>query len=871
MSGSRASFTVYAKELFSKQLGFPLWFPEPTEQGETLIGDVGYYYDGGFYRMFNAIASAEEQTDAEPPDDFVPLTINSKVLHHRRDVIKAPLTSKSVASTDLGGNLGLSGIVQAGAELKFTCKRQSGAFLCVQPGANASILHPSKTMLQYIRASHESWYHHLSNVQMRDIRRHEILFIHGVIKTADWAAGVFMNETTGGELSIEVPLGAVGQASLNFSHVRAVSGGADYRHRPSRLPPQTPATPSITASAEASDSSHAGPSSVLTSSSLLSTPTESGEPMDQAVFINYYKVKRLLWLNRPIRGAAGPDEQEPHSDEGDPSDELEYSHDNEDSEVPYPGSFPTFDPVDHLLDYILTYEVEDGTQIHTAIAATDHLYRLFPDAEAFPEDIPAALRQLKPPVMFLDEGVAILAACAEWDDASDEVEVAEVVKHTVTTGSPITDAPPGQDDVQDAENEFGSQASEAHEVEKKAEQDAGEEGASVIEHYGGVMCISWSPDGKYIATCSDDTAIIIWDGTTCEPLRKLNDHTGGVCSVEYSHDGTRLLSGSCDSRAIIWNVENIGTAAIAHELTGHSATVQGAHYSPDGTKILTYSMDFTMRIWNAETKETLHTIAAHNAVITDAKFSPDGQWVASCSGDHTAKIWKVETGELHCTLTGHTEVLYSIAWDNESRRVATGSDDKSCKVWMAATGELLVSMDLHPKPVWVVAFSPDGRQVASASTDETIKLCDSFTGQLIHDFTGTDSVVYCMAFSSDGRYLAGGGKDHEVLVWNTKTGEALPSMLGHTDKISFLKFSPDNLLLASGADDGVLKLWPIPKVTSLDEKESSEAEKATLEEEQALQEEQSPAGEDPEAARETVVEEQALKEEQSTEEDTPAS
>ncbi|KAI9059074.1 WD40 repeat-like protein, partial [Trametes sanguinea] len=814
MSGSKASFTIYARELFSKQLGFPLWFPEPTEQGETLIGDVGYHYDGGFYRLFNAIASAEEQTDTQPPDDFVPLIIDSKVLHHRRDAIKAPLTSKSVSSTDLGGNLGISAAVQASAELKFTCKRESGAFLCVQPGANASILHPSKTMVQYIRASHESWYHYLSNVLARDIRRDEILFIHGVVKTADWAAGVFMNESSGGELSIGVPLGPVGQASLNFSHVRAVSGGADYRHRPSRPPSHTPSitsgTPSIAASAQASVSSHARSSSVLTTASLQSTPTEKGEPMDQAVFINYYKVKRRLWFNRAIRGAAGPDEQEPPSDEDDPSMEMQSSHESDDSAMPSPDSFPQFEPVNHLLDYILDYEVEDGTQIHTAIAATDHLYKLFPDAEGFPDDIPAALRQMKPPIIFLDEGV--LAACVEWDEVSDELEGAEVVKNTIAPGSPVPDVPPSQDEVQGAEGVRGPQEADEEEgAEKKAQgEDEDGEGAHAMEHYGGIMAITWSPDNKYLATGSDDTAIIIWDGATCEPLRKLDDHTGGICSLEYSHDGTRLLSGSCDKLAYIWNVENIGTADVVGQLEGHGGTVQGAHYSPDGTKIFTYSMDFTIRIWDVETRTALHTIQAHRAAITDAKFSPDGRWIASCSGDYTAKIWNVETGQLHCTLNGHNGVLYSIAWDCESRRVATGSDDKSCKVWKIETGELLVTMDLHPKPVWFVGFTPDGKRVASASTDETIKLCDSFTGQLIYDFTGTDPVVFGFAFSSDGRYLAAGGKGHEVLLWNTKTGEALPPMEGHMDRVTFLKFSPNDRVLATGADDGVVKLWPVP-------------------------------------------------------------
>jgi WD40 repeat protein len=64
-------------------------------------------------------------------------------------------------------------------------------------------------------------------------------------------------------------------------------------------------------------------------------------------------------------------------------------------------------------------------------------------------------------------------------------------------------------------------------------------------HTDWIRCVTYSRDGKKIATCSDDGTIIIWNADTGERfLEPLEGHTGPVLSIEFSPGGNFLVSGN---------------------------------------------------------------------------------------------------------------------------------------------------------------------------------------------------------------------------------------------------------------------------------------------------------------------------------------
>lgn len=75
---------TYANELKSLGYGYPLWYPEPSKNGEVQIGDVGYIEDGQFQRWFNVMADADDKCNPHGvPGGFQPLHIPDRLFQER--------------------------------------------------------------------------------------------------------------------------------------------------------------------------------------------------------------------------------------------------------------------------------------------------------------------------------------------------------------------------------------------------------------------------------------------------------------------------------------------------------------------------------------------------------------------------------------------------------------------------------------------------------------------------------------------------------------------------------------------------------------------------------------------------------------------
>ena len=94
-----------------------------------------------------------------------------------------------------------------------------------------------------------------------------------------------------------------------------------------------------------------------------------------------------------------------------------------------------------------------------------------------------------------------------------------------------------------------------------------------------------------------------------ELLRTLRGHSDAVNSVSFSPDGRILASGSSDRSVKLWDVES---GEVIHLLRGHYNWVNSVSFSPDGTKVASGSWDKTVKLWDVTSGECLQTLEGHS-------------------------------------------------------------------------------------------------------------------------------------------------------------------------------------------------------------------------------------------------------------------
>ncbi len=320
--------------------------------------------------------------------------------------------------------------------------------------------------------------------------------------------------------------------------------------------------------------------------------------------------------------------------------------------------------------------------------------------------------------------------------------------------------------------------------------------------------VKFSRDGRIVAVC-EDYNVRLWETATFRELPPLKVPNSGAfpqanAYMSFSEDGKRIATGGFDTDTIIWEAE---TGKRLSNLSGRTNMAYNVSFSPDGNELASGGRTR----WDLRTGRGLRTTPETNQRIYPVA-SPDGRLLAIMK-PNSSELMIVESpgGRLLQTLAsgGETGPVNRIRFSPDGTKLAavygaiedphptagtSFTRGSQIKIWEVKSGRQLVS--LPSELASDVEFSADGHVVATIASMGQISLWDAESGSKLRDLTSSPLSGITSPIMNPGQRPTMPNMADMAAMMTNVLGTMSAGTMGKT--VTSLAFSSDGKILATG-------------------------------------------------------------------------
>lgn len=326
-------------------------------------------------------------------------------------------------------------------------------------------------------------------------------------------------------------------------------------------------------------------------------------------------------------------------------------------------------------------------------------------------------------------------------------------------------------------------------------------------HMNDVVSLSYSPDGKWFASGSEDERLLVWDRDTEEVVLAFDC---GVCwniwDVEFSPDSTMLAATSDKGNLWVWDTTNWQREDRSGGLDGRSIV-----FTPDSNSLImtTRSSQGTASIimFDSATWQVSNEVAMNGGSPYSLSLSPNGDELLVGHTNGSIGVWRTSDWNQTHLLAQHSSQVTALDFSPNGAYAASGDFSSDLRIWNTADWSLEASDDVRYSSIHDLIFVDDTSLFLAYGYDLGLWTSESWT-ETNKIIDGSEHNIFSLHLSPDGTELLVGGEYGDDLLQrlSTSSTEVLGVLQPHASIVRSLAISFDGELIATADESGLIAL-----------------------------------------------------------------